>query len=335
MSFQKVVTNKPVTAGPDFPNPAVVAPGSPGKLATGNEPVDQEPSVEQGEAIRVLDLTKNFRSGFLRRAIRGIEGVSFTVPRGRIFALLGHNGAGKTTTINCILDLVHPDRGQVNILGRPHGDRAVRARVGFLPERPYFFEHLSGLELLRFYAKLQGVEARVRNRHIDELVNKLGIGPYVGRRLKEYSKGMLQRIGIAQALLGDPELLILDEPMSGLDPMGRREIRDLLLDIKEQGRTIILSSHIVPDIERMADTVAIMREGRLAQVTDLAEMAGESSFEVAVEGGPPVIARDVAALRAVLEKSHREGRTVGSIQTCSTGLEDLYLAVHGRGEEVR
>ena len=244
----------------------------------------QTPGAAQGDALRVLDLSKSFRSGFLRRPIRGIDGVSFTVPRGTLFGLLGHNGAGKTTTINCLLDLVHPDRGEVNILGAAHGNCAVRARVGYLPERPYFFEHLNGRELLHFYAKLQGVEARDRKRRIDRLAVKLGIERYLDRRLKKYSKGMLQRIGIAQALLGDPELVILDEPMSGLDPMGRREIRELLLEMKAQGRTIILSSHIVPDVEQVADTVGILREGRLVLTRDLDDLRSASRFEIHLSG---------------------------------------------------
>ncbi|MBU8870268.1 MAG: ABC transporter ATP-binding protein [Gemmatimonadales bacterium] len=261
--------------------------------------------------------------------------MSFSVPRGRVFALLGHNGAGKTTTINCILDLVHPDRGQVNILGMPHGDCAVRSRVGYLPERPYFFEHLTGRELLNFYAKLLGVQDGDRNRRIGELSAKLGFESYLGRRLKKYSKGMLQRIGIAQALLGDPELLILDEPMSGLDPMGRREIRELLLEMKEQGKTIILSSHIVPDIEQMADTVAILREGRMVMIRDLADLGAGASFEITLDGNERMVAEDVEVLSETLVRSRHENRTVNRIQTRSTGLEDLYLSVHYRKEAVR
>ena len=172
MSFQRVVINEPGSVGPDF----VASPdtGTGLKQPESEKLNTRDPGQASAEALRVLDLTKSFRSGFLRRPIRGIDGVSFTVPRGHLFALLGHNGAGKTTTINCILDLVHPDRGQVSILGRPHGDLAVRARVGYLPERPYFFEHLTGRELLRFYAKLLGVETRLRDPRIESLVARLG-----------------------------------------------------------------------------------------------------------------------------------------------------------------
>ncbi len=288
-----------------------------------------EPFSETNDALRVVDLSKSFRSGFLRRRLRGINGVSFTVPRGSLFALLGHNGAGKTTTISCILDLVHPDRGEVNILGAPHGNRSVRARVGFLPERPYFFEHLSGRELLHFYAKLVGVEPRRRNDQVQRLVDKLGIESYVDRRLSKYSKGMLQRIGIAQALLGDPELLILDEPMSGLDPMGRREIRELLLDLKAQGKTIILSSHIVPDVEALADRVAILREGHLVMSRDLADLQTDSRFEVSFGAGDPATADGADELARLLAACKQDGRRIQRIATAKTSLEDLYLEAHG------
>lgn len=291
--------------------------------------IDSRPTpAPAGEALRVLDLSKSFRSGFLRRRLRGIDGVSFTVARGSLFALLGHNGAGKTTTINCILDLVHADRGEVSILGAPHGDRSVRSRVGFLPERPYFFEHLTGRELLNFYAKLLGIDGKRRGAEVQRVIDRLGIEAYVDRRLKKYSKGMLQRIGIAQALLGDPELLILDEPMSGLDPMGRREIRELLLELKARGKTIILSSHIVPDIEQVADTVAILREGRLVLTRDMMELQSGSRFEVTFADGSPAVCTDATELAGALATAQAAGRGVRRIATHSTSLEDLYLEAH-------
>jgi len=236
--------------------------------------------VDAGPALRVADLCKTFRSGFARRRLRGIEGVSFTVGRGEVFALLGHNGAGKTTTISCLLDLVRPDRGEVSLLGHPHRDRQARARVGYLPERPYFFDYLTGRELLEFYADLLDVPRRERRDRVDQVLRQVDMLPDAGRRLNKYSKGMLQRLGLAQALLGDPELLILDEPMSGLDPMGRREVRTLLQDLKRQGRTILLSSHIVPDVEQLADAVGILREGRLVLNERLGNLADACTYRV-------------------------------------------------------
>jgi len=219
-----------------------------------------KPANTRATALSVVDLHKSFRSGMLKRKIRGIEGVSFTVAQGEVFAIIGHNGAGKTTIINCILDLVHPDSGEVELMGVDHRKRESRVKVGYLPERPYFFEHLTGQELLEFYAELLGVAPQLRKERIDHVLKRTGMSGFSDRRLKKYSKGMLQRIGLAQTLLGDPDILILDEPMSGLDPMGRREVRELLLDLKAEGKTIILSSHIVPDVELVADTVGIMRE---------------------------------------------------------------------------
>ncbi len=309
-------------------------------------------------ALRVVDLTKSFRSGFARREIRGIEGVSFTVARGEVFALLGHNGAGKTTTIGCLLDLVRPERGQVTLLGRDHRDRASRARVGYLPERPYFFDYLTGRELLEFYADLLDVDRRERTGRIDEVLRQVDMLPDAGRRLNKYSKGMLQRLGLAQALLGDPELLILDEPMSGLDPLGRREVRSLLQDLKKQGRTILLSSHIVPDVEQLADAVGILRDGRLVLQQRLGATADACSYRVRA-GAPAAVVRaaavpawalagvdataagdatDLAAadprqLRELLDACHGAGLPVVSVEAQRTGLEDLFLATHHRGGE--
>jgi ABC-2 type transport system ATP-binding protein len=292
----------------------------------------RDPAKAQPVVLEVRDLRKSFRSGFLKRRIRGVEGVSFSVNRGSVFALIGHNGAGKTTIINCILDLVHADGGEVSIMGMDHRDPASRIRVGYLPERPYFFEHLTGRELLQFYARLLGMPKNRRASRIDEVLEMVGMTEYAGRRLRKFSKGMLQRMGLAQAVLGEPELLILDEPMSGLDPMGRREIRELLMDLKRAGTTIILSSHIVPDVEMVADTVGIIKEGCLVAVQDLAERnrgfsytgeldLGEERASVRVEG--------VADLRKLLNDCHREAIPVLSLETHRSGLEELFMEING------
>ena len=334
------------TARPDSP---VVAdprndPGSGPRRPTGVESV-----------LEVRDLKKNFRSGYLKRRIRGIEGVSFSVNRGSVFAIIGHNGAGKTTTINCILDLVHPDGGQVTMLGHDHRDPASRARVGYLPERPYFFEHLTGRELLRFYARLLGLPSSKQAARIDEVLDMVKMTEFAGRRLKKFSKGMLQRIGLAQAILGDPEILILDEPMSGLDPIGRREVRELLMDLKRAGKTIILSSHIVPDVEMIADQVAIMNRGSLAAVKDLTDLDEGFSYtgEIHVEQGRPdwlrgscrdlgggrlqVQVGTVDELREMLNRCHREMVPVVSLETHRSCLEEMFMEINGaesHGREV-
>ncbi len=271
MSLQKVVRNTPV-ALPDTPAPVMAERRFRDKRGAKTAPWPVEapqPETSGATVLEVCDLGKTFRSGFLRRKQRGVSGVSFQVPQGSVFALLGHNGAGKTTTINCILDLIHPDQGEVRIFDRDHRDSKARSGLGYLPERPYFFEHLTGRELLAFYADLLGIPARAQKEEINRALQRTGMAASAGRRLKKYSKGMLQRIGLAQALLGDPQLLILDEPMSGLDPVGRREVRDLLRALKAQGKTIVLSSHIVPDVEMLADSVGILNEGQMVMVRDL------------------------------------------------------------------
>lgn len=349
LSIQTVATNEPDTSA----RTVTAAAGSPRAAAGDRNPA---PGAAPAAALVVADLHKSFRSGFLKRHIRGIEGVSFSVPRGAVFALLGHNGAGKTTTINCILDLVHPDRGEVSIMGEDHRRCASRARVGYLPERPYFFEHLSGHELLSFYADLLGLPRERRAARIKDVLECTGMAAAAGRRLKKLSKGMLQRIGLAQALLGEPDLLILDEPMSGLDPMGRREVRELLRELKARGKTIILSSHIVPDVEALADSVGILREGRLVETHDLRDCGAGNCYQVQL-GDPEseldgvslpawavaqygdrdgrrhsVTTGDVAQLSELLAACHAGGIPVHGVDTQRTGLEEIFMAAHAAPE---
>ena len=310
------------------------------------ETTEIRPALAPPVVLEVLDLRKSFRSGFLKRRLRGIEGVSFSVTRGSVFALIGHNGAGKTTTINCILDLVHADGGKVSIMGMDHRDPGSRTRVGYLPERPYFFEHLTGRELLQFYARLLGLPKNRRAARIDEVLEMVGITEFAGRRLKKFSKGMLQRIGLAQAVLGNPDLLILDEPMSGLDPIGRREVRELLMDLKRAGTTIILSSHIVPDVELIADTVGILKDGSLVAVRDLTELNHGFSYTGDLvlgtvnpswlpsnhrrldNGRVRVQIDSLADLRNLLNACHREAISVESLATHRSCLEELFMEIN-------
>ncbi len=295
-------------------------------------------------ALEVLDLTRDFRTGFRRKRQRGIKGVSFSVKRGVIFALLGHNGAGKTTTINCILDLVHAQTGQVKIFGRINTEPAARSSMGYLPERPYFFEHLSGRELLKFYADLLSIPKAERDRQIEEILENVGLQDSADKRLRKYSKGMLQRIGLGQALLGDPDLLILDEPMSGLDPMGRRQVRQLLQSLRDKGKTIILSSHIVPDIEMLADEVAILNQGILVAHHRMSELNQTTVYEVQLilsnntardvlrgytirsHGGALYVeAAGVDALGKLLALSSEHSWKILGVGTRCSGLEDLFM----------
>lgn len=309
-------------------------------------------------ALTVLDLSKSFRSGFFRQHSRGITGVSFSVQPGTIFGLLGHNGSGKTTTINCILDLVHPDGGEVRIMGKSHRCRESRARVGYLPERPYFFEHLSGRELLQFYGELLGLTSSLLTTRITEVLASTGMAAHANLRLKKFSKGMLQRIGLAQTLLGDPDLLILDEPMSGLDPMGRRDVRELLLKLRTQGKTIIFSSHIVADVEAIADDIGILRDGHLVTTRALSDFGDASVYQVhmataqadrlpgwaqqnlagggsaATTTGLTVVTEDVGQLRELLTFCYESDIHVRAVDTRRTALEDFFIATNECPQEV-
>jgi ABC-2 type transport system ATP-binding protein len=340
------------------PSAAATATADPGVPAAAAGPGRAVP--DAACALQVVDLTRHFRSGFARRRLRGIEGVSFTVRRGEVYALLGHNGAGKTTTIGCLLDLVRPERGHATLLGRSHREVRARARVGYLPERPYFFDYLTGRELLEFHSELLDLPRQGRRDRLDALLRQVGLLADAGRRLNKYSKGMLQRLGLAQALLGEPELLILDEPMSGLDPLGRREVRSLLQDLKRQGRTILLSSHIVPDVEQLADAVGILREGRLVLDQRLDALAEARTYRVRVDAAPDaalaaavpawslpdvaaaaagaaadrvaiLAAADADRLRQLLDACHGAGLPVLGVEAVRSGLEDLFLQTNSPG----
>jgi ABC-2 type transport system ATP-binding protein len=213
--------------------------------------------------LEVGDLHKTFFLGFLRKRIDAVRGVSFEVKRGEIFGFVGPNGAGKTTSIKMMLQLIFPTRGQVKLFGQSTFDPSARKRLGYLPENPYIYTYLRPLEFLDLCGQLTGLGRKDRKRRAEELVHRLGIAHALDRPIGRFSKGMTQRLGFCQALLHDPELLILDEPFSGLDPIGRRDMRDLMLELKAQGRTMLLTSHVLSDVELLSERVAIVRQGRI------------------------------------------------------------------------
>ncbi len=213
------------------------------------------------KAVSVEALVKEFRPGFARRPVRVLDDVSFSVERGEIFGFVGPNGAGKTTTLKILMGLIRPTSGTVSILGHDVGETEFRRHVGFLPEAPYFYDYLTGREFLAFYAKVCGVATSKRAERIATLLEWVGLEGAASARLRTYSKGMLQRIGIAQALVHDPEVVFLDEPMSGLDPIGRKEIRDLILRLHAEGKTVFMNTHILSDVEMLCDRVAIIVRG--------------------------------------------------------------------------
>jgi ABC-2 type transport system ATP-binding protein len=240
-------------------------------------------------AIRTRDLSKDFFVGFWRpRPYRAIDRLSIEVASGSVFGFLGPNGAGKTTTLKLLMQLVFPTSGDAEILGRPVGDIAVRRRIGYLPENPYFYDHLTAEELLDYYGRLFRMPAVERRRRVAATLDRLGIGGERRLQLRKFSKGMLQRVGLAQAILNDPDVLFLDEPMSGLDPLGRRDVRALMLELRDQGRTIFFSSHILADAEALCSQVAIVAKGRLAAAGSLADL-GEFAvhgWELVMSGVP-------------------------------------------------
>jgi ABC-2 type transport system ATP-binding protein len=247
-------------------------------------------------AIDVEDLTKDYKVGFWRpRPYRALDRLTLRVEPGEVFGFLGPNGAGKTTTLKLLMQLVFPTSGRASILGRPLGDLAVRQRIGYLPENPYFYDNLTAEELLDYFGSLFGYAAAERRSRTARLLDEVGIGAERRMQLRKYSKGMVQRVGIAQSLLNDPEVLFLDEPMSGLDPLGRRDIRALILRLRDRGTTIFFSSHILSDAETLCSRVAIVAGGRLATVGRLRDMSG---FELR---GWEVVMTDVSAdaLRAL------------------------------------
>lgn len=237
--------------------------------------------------IQTEGLTKIFKVGFWGRRVTVLEGLNLDVRRGEVFGFLGPNGAGKTTTIKILMGLIYPTGGQATLFGRPIGDREAKARLGFLPESPYFYDYLTAAEFLQFYGHLFSLRGALLEQRVTELLDLVGMSHARNLQLRKFSKGMLQRVGIAQALINDPELVVLDEPMSGLDPVGRKEIRDLILRLKESGKTIFFSSHILHDAELLCDRVAIILKGRMVAcglVSDLVGQTATQSVEMVVEG---------------------------------------------------
>ena len=225
------------------------------------------------QALATHDLTKDYRVGFWRkRPYRALDRLTIDVEAGEVFGFLGPNGAGKTTTLKLLMQLVYPTGGDAEILGRPLGDLSVRQRIGYLPENPYFYDHLTAEELLVYYASLFGIRGAERAARAGRLLDEVGIGAERRLQLRKFSKGMLQRVGIAQALINNPELVIFDEPMSGLDPLGRRDVRALILRLRDAGCTVFFSSHVLSDAEALCNRVAILAKGRLVAAGRLTDM---------------------------------------------------------------
>src|SRR6476620_35678 len=258
-------------------------------------------------AIRIEELTKEYAVGFWRRRpYRALDRLTLDIDAGEVFGFLGPNGAGKTTTLKLLMQLLYPTSGRAEILGRPAGDVAVRQRIGYLPENPSFYDYLTAEELLGYFGELFGYRGHDRRKRVSNLLDRVGIGAERRLQLRKFSKGMIQRVGIAQALLNDPEVVFLDEPMSGLDPLGRRDVRQLILELRDQGRTVFFSSHILADAEALCSRVAVVAKGRLAASGSLTEILAFEvhGWELVVSNlGPEVLARIAPSVRRTVEIS--------------------------------
>ncbi len=301
-------------------------------------------------AIKTEGLSKAYRVGFWGRRVQVLRDLTLEVLAGEIFGYLGPNGAGKSTTIKLLLGLVQPTAGGAEVLSLPIGDARTRSRIGFLPENPSFYESLTGQEFLTFCGRLLGIKRSGLREQVNSLLGEVGLSRAADQHIRKYSKGMVQRLGLAQALLGDPELLILDEPMSGLDPIGRKEVRNLILQQRTKGRTVFFSTHILPDVEMICDRVGILVDGKLVKIGPIAELLGEEleSIEVTAVDVPEDVLREIERLslcpslrqgsrvmfrmpgEAELEKALgslvRAGSRVLSVIPQRRGLEEIFLA---------
>ncbi len=301
-------------------------------------------------AIEIEGLTKDFPVGFWQaKKRRALDDLSLQVETGEVLGFLGPNGAGKTTTLKLLVGLIFPTAGTARILGHPISDVSMHRKIGFLPEQPYFYDYLTAPELLDYFARFFRLTAAERRERVDRLLKKVGLDGARKIQLRKYSKGMLQRAGLAQAMLHDPEVLILDEPMSGLDPVGRREVREIILELKREGRTILFSTHILPDAEMICDRVAVVVAGKLRGVGSpdeivsvkvrgmeiLFEPRGARPLPAALAGQATQIGNrrriEVAEadLYSVLEQLKTAGASVLSVTQIKPTLEDYFLDLVG------
>jgi ABC-2 type transport system ATP-binding protein len=307
-------------------------------------------------AIEISGLEKTYSVGFWRkRPKRALFPLNLTVEEGEIFGFLGPNGAGKTTTLKMLMGLVFPSGGSARILGMDLDDPRMKAQIGFLPEQPYFYDYLTARELLRYYGQLSGVESGLLARKVDMVLERVGLRDAANVQLRKFSKGMLQRAGIAQAILHDPKVVFLDEPMSGLDPMGRREVRNLIEELKREGKTVFFSTHILSDAEALCDRVAVIHLGQLRGVGAVEELTGGGRGQVEIVWSGSTVPNAIRALgadchaagetvRVVLAEEHqdavvdvlrRERLRLVSVTPVRMSLEEYFMRQLGDGEATK
>jgi ABC-2 type transport system ATP-binding protein len=278
-------------------------------------------------AIETFGLEKTYTVGFWRKRPRcALRPLSLAVEEGEVFGYLGPNGAGKTTTLKLLMGLVYPTAGSAKILGFPVNDPRVKAQIGFLPEQPYFYDYLTARELLEYYAQLSAMEARDRSRRVTAVLGRVGLNDVGGVQLRKFSKGMLQRVGIAQAILHDPKVVFLDEPMSGLDPIGRREVRDLMEGLKQEGKTIFFSTHILSDAEALCDRVAILHKGELRSIGVIADLTSSVRGKVEVMWQGSVIPPGIRSLSAECHQTGEMARAIVAEDQLDSAIDALRRA---------
>ena len=304
--------------------------------------------------IEIENLSKDYEVGFWKkRKVRALDDLTLQVEGGQIFGFLGGNGAGKTTTIKILMSLIFPSTGSAKILGQDISDVKMHAKIGYCPENPYFYDYLTARELMNYFGELFGFDAAKRNSKTEELLTKVGLEEKDwNKQLRKFSKGMLQRVGLAQSLVNEPEIVFLDEPMSGLDPIGRREIRELIAELRNGGTTVFMSTHILSDIEALCDNVAILRQGKLAATGNLNELLTQSGetqqFEIVVKGvsaeilksevekisganisakanGANIQVLDEKDIDGILHLTRKNGGSLVSVQSVKQSLEELFV----------
>lgn len=305
--------------------------------------------------VEIENLTKDYEVGFWKKKkVRALDGLNLQVESGQIFGFLGGNGAGKTTTIKILMSLMFPTEGRAKILGHDISETKMHSRIGYCPENPYFYDYLKATELMNYFGELFGYNAATRKRKTEELLTRVGLDEKDwNKQLRKFSKGMLQRVGLAQSLINDPEIVFLDEPMSGLDPIGRREIRELIAGLRETGVTVFMSTHILSDIEALCDKVAILSKGKLSATGNLNDLLMQSSerqtFEINVKGvsaeslkdeisqiagavinskanGATILVLKEADIEKILCLTREKGGNLVSVQPVKQSLEELFVA---------
>jgi ABC-2 type transport system ATP-binding protein len=284
------------------------------------------------DVVVVDDLKKSYQPKWPGRpAITALSGLSLTVRQGEIYGFLGPNGAGKTTTLKILIGLMSASGGRAELFGRPAGDVETRRRLGFLPESPYFYDYLTAEEFLVFYGQLAGLNRDDLGKRVTSLLDVVGLTEARRQQLRTFSKGMLQRIGLAQAIIHDPELIILDEPMSGLDPIGRKQVRDLILHLRERGKTVFFSTHIIPDVEMICDRVGIVVKGRLLATGRVDELVNEGhtqSIDIVCEG---LQVGSVPAIQALATRVWQQGPRALIVLSSADRLDQLLTAIKAHG----